>query len=98
MRLGRLMPDASDRHGNRAPVHALADDDWQMAPGERAAIEGLLAQIKPALAIEIGTAQGGSLRHIAHYSAETHAFDLRSLVDRSSFPNVTFHIGDSHEL
>ena len=80
------MPNVSDRHGNRAPVYALADDDWQMAPGERAAIEGLLAQIEPALAIEIGTAQGGSLRRIAHYSAEVHAFDLRSLVDSACVP------------
>ena len=92
------MPNVSERHGNRAPVYALADDDWQMAPGDRAALEGLLAQIEPALAIEIGTAQGGSLRRIAHYSAEVHAFDLRSLVDWAAFPNVTFHIGDSHEL
>jgi hypothetical protein len=31
----------------RAPIHALAPDDWQRAPGERAAVEGLLAQIRP---------------------------------------------------
>jgi predicted O-methyltransferase YrrM len=82
----------------RAPIHALAADDWQMAPGERAAVEGLLAQIRPALAIEIGTAQGGSLRRIAEYSDEVHAFDLAPEVDSSAFPNVTFHVGDSHEL
>jgi hypothetical protein len=82
----------------RAPIHALAPDDWQMAPGERAAVEGLLAQIRPALAIEIGTAQGGSLRRIAHYSDEVHAFDLAPEVDPAEFPNVTFHVGDSHEL
>jgi hypothetical protein len=82
----------------RAPIHALALDDWQMAPGERAALEGLLAQIRPALAIEIGTAQGGSLRRLAHYSEEVHAFDLSPEVDRAQFPNVSFHVGDSHEL
>jgi Methyltransferase domain len=82
----------------RAPIHALAPDDWQMAPGERAAVEGLLAQICPAVAIEIGTAQGGSLRRIAHYSDEVHAFDLAPEVDRGEFPNVTFHVGDSHHL
>jgi Methyltransferase domain len=82
----------------RAPIHALASDDWQMAPGERAALEGLLAQIRPALAIEIGTAQGGSLRRVAHYSEEVHAFDLSPDLQAAQFPNVTFHIGDSHEL
>ncbi|MEA2426486.1 MAG: hypothetical protein QOF37_114 [Thermoleophilaceae bacterium] len=77
---------------------ALADDRWQMAPGERAAIEGLLSQIRPALAIEIGTAQGGSLARIAAHSQEVHSFDLDPDVDESRFPNVTFHRGDSHVL
>jgi hypothetical protein len=93
----RLEP-ARNPDAIRAPIHALAPDDWQMAPGERAAVEGLLAQIRPAVAIEIGTAQGGSLRRIAHYSEEVHAFDLAPEVDRSQFPNVIFHVGDSHEL
>lgn len=77
---------------------ALADDRWQMAPGERAAIEGLLSQIRPRLAIEIGTAQGGSLARIAAHSEEVHSFDLDPDVDESLFPNVTFHRGDSHVL
>jgi hypothetical protein len=77
---------------------ALADDRWQMAPGERAAIEGLLSQVKPELAIEIGTAQGGSLARIAAHSQEVHSFDLDPDVDESEFPNVTFHRGDSHVL
>src|SRR5690349_5616237 len=77
---------------------ALADDSWQMAPGERAAIEGLLSQLKPRLAIEIGTAQGGSLARIAAHSDEVHSFDLAHQVDESRFPNVTFHRGDSHVL
>jgi hypothetical protein len=92
------MCELFERDGSRAPVHALADDEWQMAPGERAAIEGLLAQIEPALAIELGTAQGGSLRCIARYSDEVHTFDLQPQVVRSLFRNVTFHVGDSHEL
>ena len=88
----------TDRGGGRAPVHALASDEWQMAPGERAAIEGLLAQIRPTLAIELGTAQGGSLARIAEYSREVHTFDLEPSVDQSRFSNVTFHVGDSHVL
>ena len=92
------LDNVGDSEAIRAPVHALAWDDWQMAPGERAALEGLLTQIRPAVAIEIGTAQGGSLRRIAHYSEEVHAFDLAPEVDHAEFPNVTFHVGDSHEL
>lgn len=89
---------SADADVRRIPEHALAEDVWQMAPGERAAIEGLLAQIRPKLAIEVGTAEGGSLRRIAHYSEEVHTFDLGPSVDPAEFPNVTFHVGDSHEL
>jgi hypothetical protein len=70
-----------------------------MSPGERAAIEGVLAQSKPELAIELGTAQGGSLERIAAHSKEVHTFDLiEPPLDRSGLPNVEFHIGDSHQL
>lgn len=70
-----------------------------MSLGERAALEGLLSQCKPHLAIELGTAQGGSLERIAAHSDEVHTFDLlEPPVDRTAFPNVHFHIGDSHEL
>jgi hypothetical protein len=70
-----------------------------MSFGERAAVEGVLAQCKPGLAIELGTAQGGSLERIAAHSQEVHTFDLVDPpLDRDTFPNVEFHIGDSHEL
>ncbi|MEH3055202.1 MAG: class I SAM-dependent methyltransferase [Patulibacter minatonensis] len=68
---------------------------WQMTYGERLAFEGLLAQLKPTLAIEIGTAEGGSLARIAEHSAEVHSFDLVA----PSFEvadHVTLHPGDSH--
>jgi cephalosporin hydroxylase len=63
--------------------------NWQMALGERAAIEGLLSDLKPVLSIELGTAQGGSLERIAVHSEE---------VEEDAFPNVTFHRGDNHVL
>lgn len=70
-----------------------------MMLGERAALEGLLVSMAPALAIEIGTAQGGSLDRIAAHSAEVHSFDLVAPArDTSAYPHVTFHTGDSHEL
>ena len=70
-----------------------------MALGERAALEGVVASLGPALAIEIGTANGESLECISAHSAEVHAFDLhrRPTVTEERFPNVQFHIGDSHE-
>jgi Methyltransferase domain len=73
-----------------------------MSFGERAALEGLLAQLRPTLAIEIGTAEGGSLERVAAYSERVHSFDLNfDLMPeerRSELENVTFHPGDSHVL
>jgi hypothetical protein len=79
-------------------IALFTDPRWQMAIGQRAALEGLLAQLKPALSIEVGTAEGGSLRRIAANSGEVHSFDLDFQVDRGEFDNVVFHEGDSHTL
>jgi hypothetical protein len=70
-----------------------------MSFGERAAIEGVLAQLRPRLSIEIGTAEGGSLRRIAAHSKRVISFDLvepeQSVKELS---NVELRTGDSHEL
>lgn len=79
-------------------IELFTVNQWQMAIGQRAALEGLLAQLRPGVAVEVGTAQGGSLGRIAAHSKHVHSFDLGFQVDRSSFSNVTFHEGDSHEL
>jgi Methyltransferase domain len=75
----------------------IRDTTWQMTYGERFALEGLLSQLKPRLAIETGTAQGGSLRRIAAHTDEVHAFDLVPAVAdlAEELPNAHFHIGDS---
>jgi hypothetical protein len=75
-------------------------DRWQMQHGERFALDGLLAQLRPRLAIEIGTFEGGSLRRIAAYAEDVHAFDVDPKVAElaAEFDNVTFHIGDSAQL
>ena len=78
-------------------VEIFEDQIWQMSLGERAAVAGVLAQLAPALAIEIGSAEGAGLRRIAACSGEVHSFDLAP----PSLPipdNVTLHTGDSHEL
>jgi hypothetical protein len=86
-----------------ASLRLLHDSDWQMSFGERAALEGVLSALSPRLAIEIGTAEGGSLRCLAAHSQEVHAFDLSfGLLDREiddeRLDNVVFHAGDSHVL
>jgi len=79
------------------PVQIFADTVWQMSLGERAAVEGVLAQLKPELAIEIGSAEGACLRRIAAHAGEVHSFDLVAPVGEPP-DNVTLHTGDSHEL
>lgn len=80
-------------------IQMLRDSNWQMSFGERAALEGLLSQLQPQLAIEIGTAEGGSLARVAAHSAEVHSFDLVEPQPAArELPNVTFHTGDSHKL
>ncbi len=70
-----------------------------MSPGERAAVNGILTELDPEIAIEIGTGEGGSLRAIAARARRVHAFDVvRPAAELAALPNVTFHTGDSHEL
>jgi hypothetical protein len=80
-------------------VPMFAPSEWQMSYGERAAIEGILAQLKPELGIEIGSAQGGSLARLAEHGKEVHSFDLvKPSVAVEGLANVTCHTGDSHVL
>jgi hypothetical protein len=68
-----------------------------MSLGERAAVMGILAQLEPSLAIEIGSAEGSCLQRLAAHSGEVHSFDLHP----PSLPvadNVHLHTGNSHQL
>ena len=81
------------------PIQMLRDPDWQMSYGERAALEGILSQLKPRLAIEIGTGEGGSLARIAEHSLEVHSFDVIEPDPHiRELANVTLHTGNNHEL
>ena len=72
---------------------------WQMTAGERAALESVVRSVSPDLAIEIGTAEGGSLACIAANAKEVHSFDLvPPEIDLEPLSNVAVHTGDSHEL
>jgi hypothetical protein len=76
-----------------APIPLLKDQRTQMSFAERAALEGILCQLRPKLAVEVGVAEGGSLARLARHSARVHAFDLKELVGLE--PHVRFHAGDS---
>jgi hypothetical protein len=70
-----------------------------MSPGERAALEGLLTQSRPRLALEIGTADAESLARIAAHAAEVHSFAAVRPPDADDVPpTVTFHAGDPATL
>jgi Methyltransferase domain len=86
-------------HRFDGPAGLLAPDPWQMTLGERVALEGLLVRLAPAVAVEIGTAEGGSTRCLARHAREIHSFDLvhpEGLTDE--LPAVIAHTGDSHVL
>jgi hypothetical protein len=89
------MPDSTNTTILASPV--ASDQQWQMHIGERFALEGILATLKPKLSIEIGRAEGGSLRRIATHSTHVHSFDLVEEPEalRGEVDNVTFHTGDS---
>ena len=81
------------------PGGLLSPEPWQMTLGEKAALEGLVARVRPRLAIEIGTAEGGSARCLARHCEEVHSFDLAhpaGLADE--LPQLVLHTGDSHVL
>lgn len=94
-------PDNRPTPLNLAPLPLACDGRPQMSFGERAALEGVLAQVRPELALEIGTAEGGSLRRIAAHSGEVHSVDLDHEPVGSQDPlpdHVTLHTGPSAAL
>jgi methyltransferase family protein len=83
----------------RGRLPLTRDGGWQMSFGERAALEGVLVQVSPRLALEIGTAEGGSLERIAAYSEEAHSIDLsHEEITRALPANVVLHEGPSSQL
>lgn len=80
------------------PIFSL---HWQMTNCERFTLQDLLRRIKPDLAIEIGTYQGGSLQVISHFSRQVISIDIDTEVEknlREKFSNVEYRCGKSYEL
>jgi hypothetical protein len=66
-------------------------EKWSMTQAERCTLIMLLSKIKPECAIEIGTAQGGSLSAISRFSKKVYTLDSNPIWhDRlaEKFPNV----------
>lgn len=75
--------------------------NWCMTRNERYCFTKLLEKLKPKVAIEIGSFDGGSLQVISKHSEKVYALDIDvTLKDRlkGKFDNVTFLIGDSKEI
>ncbi|MCP4536038.1 MAG: class I SAM-dependent methyltransferase [Chloroflexi bacterium] len=74
--------------------------EWQMSTVERCTLIQLVEKIKPECAIEIGTAQGGSLSAIAKLSNKVYTLDIDpSCQERlgPQFSNVEFITGKSQQ-
>ncbi len=74
---------------------------WSMCRAEQATLIQILKNIKPKVAIEIGTYNGGSLQVISDYSEKVYAVDLTpSYRDKrcDNLSNVDYLIGDSNRI
>jgi hypothetical protein len=72
----------------------LVEEGWLMSLGERAALAGIVADLRPSLAVEVGRGYGGSLKWIAAGSREVHTIDT-SDADLPMPQNAELHVGDS---
>lgn len=72
---------------------------WQMSELERMTLITILEHLKPAVAIEVGAAQGGSLQVLSALAERVYSLDVDPTVPHrlGHFPNVEFRIGDSSE-
>ena len=75
----------------------LEDSEWLMYSGERLALAGLLAELKPARSLEVGCWRGGSTRVLSRYSGSVVSIDVDDTVEEiaAQFPNVTAVCADS---
>jgi hypothetical protein len=75
--------------------------EWQMTRCEKFAFNALVQEVKPSVAIEIGTYRGGSLQILSKYSDSVISIDIspdckQSLAGR--FDNVEFMTGESRSI
>ena len=73
---------------------------WEMSRVERMAFQHLLGNLQPAIALEVGTGEGGSLQAIMQYADEAISIDVNvdtqtSLQKLPCFNGVEFIAGES---
>ena len=71
---------------------------WQMSPSEQMGLIYLLQQLRPKVAIEIGTRFGGSLQVLAKYCEKVYSLDIDPEVPArmaGQYKNVEYLIGPS---
>lgn len=81
--------------------HGFDGRNWAMTFAEKFALSGILSQRRPAIALEIGTLNGGSLSIISRYSQKVYSIDSNPEVKEklsSQFRNVTFLTGKSQKV
>lgn len=72
--------------------------EWQMSRAEKYCLIGLMKELSPDVAIEIGTFKGGSLQVISAYAKNVFSLDISDSPKAflaSKFSNVDFVVGDS---
>src|ERR1700694_3543155 len=81
------------------PFSARYPLPWEMRPAERLALIALLAALRPACAIAIGAANGGSLQVLAAAANHVYVLDADPPVpgQLAHLSNVDFLIGDSRD-
>jgi len=76
---------------------------WEMSRVERMAFQHLLGNLQPAIALEVGTGDGGSLQAIMQYADEAISIDVNvatqtSLQKMPCFKGVEFIAGESAKV
>src|SRR5262245_5929119 len=69
-------------------ARAIGQEDlhyWMMSPAEQTALIFLLSQLRPRIAIEIGTRFGGSLQVLSRYCDRVYSIDIN--------PDVKIRLG-----
>jgi hypothetical protein len=73
-------------------------DDWWMTDAERLALTGLLGELRPECAIEVGVYRAGSLTTLSRFCKKVYALDIDpacAMQYQDRFKNVEFVTGDS---
>jgi hypothetical protein len=73
---------------------------WMMSPAEQMALTFLLERLRPKVAIEIGSRDGGSLQVTSQLAERVFSLDIDPLVPKrleGFFPNVEYLIGPSDQ-